>query len=588
MLRLWLLPVLFVAWLAAAVDDAALLQRAQSASNSGDKTEVFRAYNDYKSLYLRSMTSHDEQMRYRALEGIVTTGKILRIDVVRYEKELRSSAPLKTAPSSSVPNNSPKPDTAKTASDDSAVVLSKLETIRWRDGRLLLGFDHKLQAHEVNYFKLFDKEEKRYRYIFDVDSKMEQASEDLHHSGVKRISLARFKPTKLRLVVENDTPLNLRFKREGKLLVINLGIPSTTPQTKEEPVSVTTRHHLEKVFWKEGRLVLQFDHDLPNESIDYSKLEESSNKRYRYLFDFDDAMLDKQHDLRHEKLKRVSLAQFDTKTLRLVVENDAKLNVDYKVSGNEVVIDLGTGIIGAPISTQPEARPQGFDKVIVLDPGHGGKDAGAVGHKRYREKVVVLQIANELAKILKQQGYKVYMTRTGDRFIKLQNRTKFANNKQADLFISIHANAVPKQNAKKADGIETYFLSNDHKAGSERAKRVAKMENSKDLQDVNYYGQQDFINILNREKIKKSERLAYDLQRNMLAIMQKNYKRVTDGGVREGPFWILVGAQMPAVLVEVGFITHPTEAARLVSRTYQKRLAEGIANGINQYFIKNP
>ena len=180
------------------------------------------------------------------------------------------------------------------------------------------------------------------------------------------------------------------------------------------------------------------------------------------------------------------------------------------------------------------------------------------------------------------------MTRSGDTFIKLQKRTQFANHKKADLFISIHANAVPKRNADKAYGIETYFLSNDVDAGSERAKRVAKMENSKDLKDVTYYGQQDFINILNREKIKKSERLAYDLQRNILATMRGHYKQIKDGGVREGPFWILVGAQMPAVLVEVGFITHPTEARSLVKRSYQKRFAEGLANGINRYFINNP
>jgi N-acetylmuramoyl-L-alanine amidase len=180
------------------------------------------------------------------------------------------------------------------------------------------------------------------------------------------------------------------------------------------------------------------------------------------------------------------------------------------------------------------------------------------------------------------------MTRSDDRFIKLRKRTKYANTKGADLFVSIHANAVPKRNAKKAYGIETYFLSNDDRAGSERAKRVAAMENSKDLRDVTYYGQKDFINILNREKIKMSERLAYDLQRNVLAELRKSYKNVKDGGVREGPFWILVGAQMPAVLVEVGFITHPEEAKRLVKRSYQKRFAQGLANGINQYFIYNP
>lgn len=581
-LRLLLLPLLCTLLLFAASDDGELLKRADKLVRSADKTEVFRAYNDYKNLYLRATVDHDDYKRQKALKGIVTAGGILRIDVERYAQELKSFKPL-SRPSLKKPAEK---TTLKEKAADAELLT--LDSIRWRDGRVLLLFDRDLQDHEVNYFNLFDKDNGRYRYIFDVDATMPRPKEELHHGGITRISLAQFKSTKIRLVIENDTPLKLSFKRDGKVLVINPGVPFQAAKKPDDKVGVSSRHHLEKVHWREGKLVLVFEHDLPEGALEFSKLPDTQNGRYRYIFDLHSGMLDKQHDLRHAKIKRISLAQFDTTTLRMVIENGEKLDVDYKIVGKELIIDMGIGPLDAPKSTEPAIREARFDKVIVLDPGHGGKDAGAVGYRNYREKVVVLQIARELSKILKQQGYKVYMTRSGDTFIKLQNRTAFANRKKADLFISIHANAVPKRNADKAYGIETYFLSNDVDAGSERAKRVAKMENSKDLQDVTFYGQQDFINILNREKIKKSERLAYDLQRNILASMRQEYKGIKDGGVREGPFWILVGAQMPAVLVEVGFITHPEEARNLIKRKYQERFAEGLANGINQYFINNP
>jgi N-acetylmuramoyl-L-alanine amidase len=576
MLRLVLLPVLIVTFLLAAVNDTEVLKRADKLVRSGEKTEVFRAYNDYKNIYLRSMMNDDSRMRQKALKGIVKTGNILRIDVARYENELKTFKPA----SKSVKKSSATNDARQS-----------LEQIRWRDGRLVLSFDRNLRKHEVNYFKLFDKAKKRYRYIFDVDAVMTQPKESLRHSKVKRISLAQFNSKKLRLVIENDKALPLRFKRDKKSLVINLGVgASKVAKTvkPKKPVSVAKRLHLKNVHWRKGDMVLQFDQKLPSKYVKFSKLQDKKSKRYRYIFDINKAMFDKDHKLRHDKIKRIKLAQFDSKTLRLVIEDDAKLKVSHRVKGGELIINLGLKKSDAPKSTEPVYKAATFDKVIVLDPGHGGRDAGAVGYKKYREKVVVFNIAKELSKLLKKQGYKVYMTRTGDKFVKLQKRTRFANKKKADLFISIHANAVPKRNAKKAYGIETYFLSNDHRAGSERAKRVAAMENSKDLKDVTFYGKQDFINILNREKIKMSERLAFDLQRNILAVLRKSYSKVKDGGVREGPFWILVGAQMPAVLVEVGFITHPTEAQRMVKRAYQKRFAEGLANGINQYFINNP
>jgi N-acetylmuramoyl-L-alanine amidase len=299
-------------------------------------------------------------------------------------------------------------------------------------------------------------------------------------------------------------------------------------------------------------------------------------------------MLTKSRTLRKKGIKRIKLAQFKPSTLRLVIENNQKIRVNFSVESKQLLIrikDLKTEDNKNSVADN-KYSPSRLDrnKTIVIDAGHGGKDPGAVGYRGYREKIVVMQVSRELKNILTSRGYKVYMTRDRDSFVKLSNRTKYANKKNADIFISIHANAVEKKNAGNVHGIECYFLS---KSRSSRAKKVAAMENSADLSDMNFYGKESFLNTLNSHNIVASNKLAIDLQRGMLGSLKKSYKNVNDGGVREGPFWVLVGAQMPSVLVEVGFVSHPTEAQRLVDSKYQKKMAFGLADGIERYFANN-
>ncbi len=223
-------------------------------------------------------------------------------------------------------------------------------------------------------------------------------------------------------------------------------------------------------------------------------------------------------------------------------------------------------------------------KIVVIDPGHGGHDCGAMGVGRVCEKKIVLEIGKYLRDILNKRGYKVHMTRNSDRFIGLRQRTNFANNKNADLFISIHANAI-KENKEKLEGIESYFLST---ARSERAKKVAALENKDATEDMNYFSKQSFLNTLNTQRIIASNRLAIDIQFGMLQSLRNKYQNIIDGGVREGPFWVLVGAVMPSVLLEVGYITHPREGKRINQASYQKSIAQGVADGVDGYFQKNP
>lgn len=216
--------------------------------------------------------------------------------------------------------------------------------------------------------------------------------------------------------------------------------------------------------------------------------------------------------------------------------------------------------------------------VIVIDPGHGGDDTGAKGPSGTQEKDVTLRLALKLAEVLKERlDARVLLTRTADVFIPLEERTAFANRMNADLFISIHANAAQNREAK---GIETFFL--NFEATDEDARRVAAFENSANaagLKDVNPAEGGDLKDILvdlaKTMSHHESSRLAEVVHASMLGSASREGR-----GVKQAHFTVLVGATMPAVLVEVGFITNPAEERLLTSAKDQARIAESIADGI--------
>ncbi len=223
-------------------------------------------------------------------------------------------------------------------------------------------------------------------------------------------------------------------------------------------------------------------------------------------------------------------------------------------------------------------------KKIVLDAGHGGKDCGAMSANLVCEKDIVLEVVKFLHKELKKRGYSVLLTRDKDIYIDLVARTELANKKSADLFISVHANSIPKRSTSNAHGIETYFLST---ARSERARKVAEQENKDNVNLMDYFSKSLLLNSLNTQRLIISNKLAIDVQYGMLQSIRKNYPDVVDGGVREGPFWVLAGALMPSILIEIGYNSHAIESKRIQSKPYQKILAKGIADGIDSFFSKN-
>lgn len=287
--------------------------------------------------------------------------------------------------------------------------------------------------------------------------------------------------------------------------------------------------------------------------------------------------------------KNILLLSFDTKkdsNQNTQIQNDKNVIANLFNSIDDKKPTSPTTDTTPPIKEQAESIPFARkDKIIVLDPGHGGKDCGAQADK-ICEKTIVLAIGKLVKKTLESRGYKVYMTRDSDKYISLTDRTKFANNKEADIFVSIHANSLPKtsKNYNTTSGIETYFLSN---ARSERARKVAELENKDDIEVMNYFSKLSFLNSINSQRLLASNKLAIDIQHGMLINTRKLYTKTIDGGVREGPFWVLVGALMPSVLVEVGYISHKSDLEKLQNMNYQEKLAIGIADGIDNYFLKN-
>ncbi|UCB49330.1 MAG: N-acetylmuramoyl-L-alanine amidase [Deltaproteobacteria bacterium] len=214
---------------------------------------------------------------------------------------------------------------------------------------------------------------------------------------------------------------------------------------------------------------------------------------------------------------------------------------------------------------------------IVIDPGHGGKDPGTYIKGGFKEKNIVLSLAKVLARKIEQRlDCEAILTRDSDVFLPLERRTAFANMKKADLFISLHVNSYKQ---KGVHGLETYFL---NLATDARAVMVAARENATSEKNIS-----DLQKILNdlmlNTKISESSRLAREVQEGMIAKSKRKYSGVRDLGVKQAPFYVLIGAEMPAILVETGFITNPKERSRLVNKKYQENLAEGIASGIEQY-----
>jgi len=222
-------------------------------------------------------------------------------------------------------------------------------------------------------------------------------------------------------------------------------------------------------------------------------------------------------------------------------------------------------------------RPRGL-AVVVIDPGHGGRSEGAKGSTGTVEKELVLSIAQKLKRLLEEDlGVKVVLTRGADYYVGLKERTAIANNNRADLFLSIHANATFR---KEIDGFETYYLSLN--SSDNEARRYAELENSalgvKGGAEESAFLDAILWNMAQMEYVNQSKGFANMVQRNLV-----NDLKWKDRGVRQAPFAVLMGARMPAALVEIGFISNPEQEIKLKRSAHQERLAKALFEAIADY-----
>jgi len=230
---------------------------------------------------------------------------------------------------------------------------------------------------------------------------------------------------------------------------------------------------------------------------------------------------------------------------------------------------------------QPAAPPAKSYTTIVIDPGHGGKDSGAVGLRQTEEKDITLKVGLKLKELLsKQPGIRVLMTRDRDVFIELEERAKYANSHNADLFVSVHVNSHPSRSVK---GIEIYHFG---EAKDQRALEVAARENGTPLSSTGVGWEYLVADLLTTKKIEASLELAWTAKEAMITHMNGQYA-VNDHGVKTAPFYVLRFTSMPSILAEIAYISNPDEEDLLRKPVFVRDVAQSLFNGISAFLVNN-
>ena len=533
-----------------------------------------RLHNEIKNAYIKSVINDDLECKKASLERLIKANDVFGVNSKALKKELASlnQANAKNADENNADENNTKKSTPKNQNKDSAQEAKKetkkeaknteqktksraaqtkeqksqkaeakaepkslrvLEVLSDKNS-LKIKLNRNINEDELKNFTLNSKDS--WRNVYDITGIL-PSKFPIPQNGISaKIRIAQKDPSTVRIVFEDAKKSQIYAQIDEKEITFSKKLAQNTQKTEQK-----TEQKAEQNTKKTAKKVA---------STEKTSEKTSENKA--------------------EKTAKPQNTKNDKKIAKKpepVNQKAMKITADTAAASNKL------------------SKKQKASKIIVLDPGHGGDDVGALSqNKKLREKDIVLNVSKKTASLLKERGYKVLFTRSNDRFIKLRSRTSFANDKGAHLFISIHANAAPnKQKAKSMNGIETFFLSPSR---SERSMNAANLENKADTDEMNYFTKVSFLNFLNREKIIASNKLAIDMQAALLKSVRASYK-VSDGGVREAPFWVLVGALMPAVLIEIGYISHPDESQKIANSKYQDRLAKGIADGVDEYFAKN-
>lgn len=379
--------------------------------------------------------------------------------------------------------------------------------------------------------------------------------------------------------------------------------PATKSPVQTEVVKSKSKTEPAKVngikFWTNPdytRIVVTLDKDTRFEHH-MLKRDPATNKPPRLYVDFSNALLSPELveplPIKNGLLERIRAGQYKSDQVRVVIDmhsivvyNIFSLNDPFRIvldimgEGSIVKKEIDRNDLSGNSYNDSPTLAQQFDlnvKTIVIDAGHGGKDPGAVGKSGLKEKDVVLKIAKKLkVKLEKNLGIEAILTRNNDTFLPLEERTALANMHGADLFVSIHANASQK---RRTSGVETYYL---NLSTDEESMRVAARENAtsqKRMSDL----QLILNDLLQTAKLNESSRLAAFVQNDISFHLNKLHSDTKNLGVKQAPFYVLIGAQMPSILLEVSFISNPTEEKRLKNDTYLDGIVDGIMSGLKKY-----
>ncbi|OOX94525.1 N-acetylmuramoyl-L-alanine amidase [Campylobacter coli] len=605
----------------------------QSVINEDEKTKI----EILKRLIISSnaLNLDDKSYANELEESGVSEASInaLRKAVVKDKQKLQPEAKNVELSSFNPPKNTPKPQQIKQESvkiqNDKPQQAEKVDKVyvlkssKTSQG-VVLDLNTDLKQEDIKSFALDEKG--NYRYISDFEGVLEGGRKEYKFDDY-RIVISQFNPKMIRIVVYAKEKISIDFDFEDEKIKISKksqvaqkSAPSKqAPKTvvkqeskkvvaKQEPKQVKTQEtktstkkapvkddplYILDVDKISNAVVLNLSDELDEQDI--TSFTTRDQKYFRQVVSFQGILEGSRKNFSFGQ-NAVTVTQYNPKIVRIVLSSTKEFKLFKDLDDKSLTLGFGSSVSkSASTSSKSTSKTTSknvlnskfkSDKIIVLDAGHGGKDSGALSDKKgsLKEKDVVLSTTLKLGNELKKRGYKILYTRSSDKFINLRDRTKYANDKRADLFISIHANAAPSASkAKSSEGVETFFLS---PARSERSKKAAEKENQGDFEEINYFSKQSILNFLNREKIVASNKLAIDVQKNILTQTRKKY-RIVDGGVREAPFWVLVGAQMPAILIEIGYITHPSEGKRIANKSFQDTLVKGIADGVENYFYNN-
>lgn len=284
-------------------------------------------------------------------------------------------------------------------------------------------------------------------------------------------------------------------------------------------------------------------------------------------------------------LDKIRIAQKNPSTVRAVIDLDfskAYYKVWHLPDPFRLIIDVFPKSV-PDLPPPPKLKTSIIRQLglgiqrVVIDPGHGGKDPGCIGiQHKLQEKIVVLDVSLRLKALLESLGLEVIMTRETDIYLPPETRTLIANQKQADIFISVHANA---NRNRKLSGVETFYLNlNQDPSVVETAAR----ENATSTKNIGQM-RETIKKILQNTKIPESKELAQTIQKNLVHTLSQKYSAVRDLGVKGGPFWVLIGAEVPSVLVEISYLSNQVEEEKLRDPQYLERVALGIYQGIIAY-----